>query len=58
MIEKGKENSKINRLHIVDKFEANYNLVFKLYWPKITNHISEKNGTLGYNHIVNRRIRV
>ena len=47
MIEKEKEKSKINQLRIIDKFEADYNLLLKLYWPKITNNIAEENKTLG-----------
>ena len=31
MIEKEKANSKINRLRIIDKYEADYNLILKLY---------------------------
>ena len=46
MFEKGKFNSKINRLRIIDKYEADYNLILKIYWPKITNNIAEKNNTL------------
>ena len=47
MFEKKKSNSKINQLRIIDKYEADYNLLLKLYWPKITNNIAEKNTTLG-----------
>ena len=46
MFEKEKVNSKINRLRIIDKYEADYNLILKIYWPKITNNIAEKNNTL------------
>lgn len=42
MIEKGKEKSEINSLRIINKFEAGYNLVLKLYWPELTNRIAEK----------------
>ena len=41
MIEKKKPNSKINRLRIINKYEANYKLILKLYWFKITNRIIE-----------------
>ena len=47
MFEKEKRNTKINRLRIIDKYEADYNLLLKIYWPKITNNITEKNSTLG-----------
>ena len=46
MFEKEKVNSKINRLRIIDKYEADYNLLLKIYWLKITNNIAEKNNTL------------
>ena len=46
MFEKEKGNSKINRLQIIDKYEADYNLLLKLYWPKITNNIAGKETTL------------
>ena len=46
MIEKEKVKSKINRLRIIDKYEADYNLVLKLYWPKITNQTAKKTGLL------------
>ena len=55
MIEKEKYNSKINRLRIIYKYAADYNLVLKLYWPKIKNRIAEKNSTLGKNQIRNRK---
>ena len=47
MFEKEKRNTKINRLRIIDKYEADYNLIFKISWPKITNNIAENNSTLG-----------
>ena len=47
MIEKEKSNSKINRLCIINKFEVDYNLLLKLYWPKTTNILAEENNTLG-----------
>ena len=49
IFEKEKGNSKINRLLIIDNYEEDYNLLLKLYWPKITNNIAEKNNTLGEN---------
>ena len=51
MFEKEKGNTKINRLRIIDKYEVDYNLLLKIYWPKITNNIAEKNNTLGKNQL-------
>ena len=53
MFEKERENTKINRLRIIDKYEADYNLLLKIYWPKITNNIAEKNNTFGKKPIRN-----
>lgn len=47
MFEKENGNPNINRLRKIDKYEADYNLLLKVYWPKITNNIVEKNNTLG-----------
>ena len=55
MFEKEKGNTKINRLRIIDKYEADYNLLLKSYWPKITNNIAEKNNTLGKNQLGTRK---
>ena len=55
VIEKEKANSKINRLEIIDKCEVDHNSILKLYWPKITNRIAEKNGTLGKNQVGNQK---
>ena len=52
-----KVNSKINRLHIIDKFEVDYNLLLKLYWPKITNMMAEENNALGENQLGTRKIK-
>ena len=54
MFEKEKGNPKINRLRIIDKYEADYNLLLKIYWPKITNNIVEKNSTLGKHQLGTR----
>ena len=51
IIERRKKNSKINQLRIIDKFEADYNLILKLYSPKIINQIADANGTLRKNQI-------
>ena len=55
MIEKQKENSKIKCLRITYKFEFDYNLVLKFYWPKIINCIAEKNGTIGKSQMENQK---
>ena len=55
MIEKDKENFKINILKIIDKFEVDYNLILKLYWPKITNQAAKANSTLGENQMGTRK---
>ena len=55
MIKKEKAISKINHLRIIDKYEADYNLVLKVYWSKITNTIAETISTLGKNLMVNRK---
>lgn len=51
MTEKENVNSKINRLWIIGKFEADYNLILKLYWPKIINESAEDNELLGKNQL-------
>ena len=57
MIEKEKAKFKINRLKIIDKFEANYKIILKLYWPKIMNQIAETNETLRKNQQGNRKYK-
>ena len=47
MFEKEQSNS--------NKYEADYNLLLKIYWPKITNNTAEKNNTLGNNQLGNRK---
>ena len=39
---KRKANLNINRPWIIDKYEADYDLVLKLYWPKIKKRIEEE----------------
>ena len=57
MIEKEKANFKINRLKIIDKFEADYKIILKLYWPKIMNQIAEANETLRKIQHENRKYK-
>ena len=47
MLEKDKGSPKINRLRVIGKYEADYNLLLKLYWPKLTTQHAEREGTLG-----------
>ena len=55
MIEKEKENSNINRLRIIEKFEVDYNIILKFYWPEITNRTTETNSTLEKNQMGTRK---
>ena len=47
MFEKEEGNSNINRLRIINQYEADYNVLLKAYCLKITNNIAGKNNTLG-----------
>ena len=47
MLEKNKGSPKINRLRVIGKYEADYNLLLKLYWPKLTTQQAEREETLG-----------
>ena len=47
MILKYKENTKIDRLRVIHKYKADYNLVLKYFWPKSATKISDKNKILG-----------
>ena len=55
MFEKKKGNSKINRLRIIDKYQADYDLLLKIYWRKVTNNIAEKNNTLRKTQLGTRK---
>ena len=46
MLEKDKGSAKINKLQVIGKYEADYNLLLKLYWPKLTIQHAEREGTL------------
>ena len=48
MIPKDKETIKINRLRVINKYEADYNLILKYFWPKSTK-FSDKHKLLGEN---------
>ena len=49
MIEKEKNNSQINRLRIINLYEADYNLVLKFFWPHKATHLAEESKFLGEN---------
>ena len=49
MIPKDKDTTKINRLRVINKYEVDYNLVLKYFWPKSTTKLSDKNKILGEN---------
>ena len=42
MIRKEPNNPKINKLRVLNKLEAEYNLVLKYHWPHQTTHYAEK----------------
>ena len=49
MIQKEKNNPRINRLRVLNKYEADFNLVFKLFWPQLTTKHLESRNLLGEN---------
>ena len=49
MIQEEPNNPKINKLRVLHKLEAGYNLVLKYHWPHQTTHYAEKNNLLGEN---------
>lgn len=49
MIEKEKNNVWINRLRVIKKYEADYNLILKYFWPHLAKHNVERNDILGEN---------
>ena len=42
MIEKEINNSQVNRLRIINLYEADYNLILKNFWPYKATHLAEK----------------
>ena len=42
MIQKEPNNPKINKIRVLNKLEADYNLVLKYHWPHQTTHYAEK----------------
>ena len=49
MIEKEKNNPRINRLRVINKYEADYNLILKFSWPHQATHNVERKNMLGEN---------
>ena len=49
MIQKEPNNPKIIKLRVLNKLEADYNLVLKYHWPHQTTHYAEKKNLLGGN---------
>ena len=47
MIQKEINNPKINRLRVLNKYEAEFNLVLKLFWPRLTTKHLESRNRLG-----------
>ena len=44
MIQKEPNNPRINRLRVINKYEADLNLVLKFFWPRLTtNHLKSQN---------------
>ena len=49
MIPKDKETTKVNRLRVINKYEADYNLILKYFWPKSVTKLSDRHKILGEN---------
>ena len=49
MIEKEKNCHRINRLRVINIYEADYNLILKYFWPHKTTQFAERNNLLGEN---------
>ena len=47
MIEKIPGNTKINKLRLINIYEADYNLIFKYVWPHKATHDAEQPNLLG-----------
>ena len=43
------KNSQINRLHIINLYEADYNLILKYCWLHTATHLAEQPKSLGEN---------
>ena len=49
MIRKEINNPRINRLRVLNKYEADFNLVLKFFWPRLTSKHLESRYLLGKN---------
>ena len=49
MIENIFNNPRINKLRIINIYEADYNLIQKFFWPKLSTKHTEATHTLGKN---------
>ena len=49
MIKKKTITSNSHRLRVIHKFEANYNLILRLFWPKKVTQLTEQRQTLQVN---------
>ena len=49
MTEKEKNIHRINRLRVINIYEADYNLILKYFWPHKTTQSAERNNLLGDN---------
>ena len=51
MIQKELNNPRINRLRVLNKYETDLNLVFKLFWSRLTTKHLESQNLLGGNQL-------
>ena len=49
MIPKLQNNPQINRLRVINKFEVDFNLMLKLFWPKAASRQAERRDELHEN---------
>ena len=49
MIEKISNTPRINKLRVINIYEADYNFLLKLFWPKTSTRLAEATNTLGEN---------
>ena len=50
MIEKVTKTPRINKLKVINIYEADYNLLLKYFWPKFSTKARRRTNTLGENH--------
>ena len=54
MTEKDRGQPKIHRLRGIVKYEANYNMLLKLNWPRLTTRYAKRRNTSGKNQLGTR----